>query len=104
MLMSKEPQIIASLDIETGQGAFRAHYSKDGLAELDFPSGRARPAAGQRGEKAPTLQVERWHEIAVAALLDTLDGKSPRQLPPLDWVGGTDFQNYPRSVNKPATP
>jgi O-6-methylguanine DNA methyltransferase len=77
------------LPISTRDGKFIAHYSEKGLAELNFPVGRASSrAAKQNG--IPT-KVKNWHRTTETALKKILAGKKSK-LPPLDWTGKTEFQ------------
>jgi O-6-methylguanine DNA methyltransferase len=77
------------LPISTRDGKFVAHYSEKGLAELNFPVGRASSrAAKQNGVPA---KIKIWHRTTEAALKKVLAGKKAK-LPPLDWTGKTDFQ------------
>jgi O-6-methylguanine DNA methyltransferase len=80
------------LPIPTTEGAFTAHYSEHGLAGLDFPDGR--PVAGKRKNNAaaPSAQILRWHKLTAQALNESLTGRAPRVLPPLDLSSGTEFQ------------
>jgi O-6-methylguanine DNA methyltransferase len=77
------------LPISTRDGEFIAHYSEKGLAELNFPVGRASPrAAKQNGVPA---KIKIWHRTTESALKKILAGKKSK-LPPLDWTGKTEFQ------------
>ncbi|MBI5383750.1 MAG: methylated-DNA--[protein]-cysteine S-methyltransferase [Verrucomicrobia bacterium] len=69
-------------------GTFRAHFTEDGLAGLDWPERVASPVA------SPTLTPSQrdWLELTRAALSDALAGVTPRRLPPLDLSRGTAFQ------------
>jgi O-6-methylguanine DNA methyltransferase len=81
--------IFYKLPISTHDGKFIAHYSEKGLAELDFPVGRASSrAAKQNGVPA---KIKNWHRVTETALKKVLAGKKSR-LPPLDWTGKTEFQ------------
>jgi O-6-methylguanine DNA methyltransferase len=80
-----------ALILPTAEGEFLAHYSEQGLCELDFPSeigGRNSPAA----QREVPAQVLRWHEFTTAAVTSVLKGSSPAALPPLDLSAGTEFQ------------
>jgi len=78
------------LQLTTELGEFRAAYSERGLAQLHFPSDE-RAAIG-----APTAtisaQIQRWHRLTSHAVLRILAGRAPKDLPPLDLSGGTEFQ------------
>jgi O-6-methylguanine DNA methyltransferase len=77
------------LPIATRDGKFIAHYSDKGLAELNFPVGRASSrAAKQNGISA---KIKNWHRMTETALKKILAGKKSK-LPPLDWTGKTEFQ------------
>jgi O-6-methylguanine DNA methyltransferase len=41
---------------------------------------------------APSAEIRRWHQLTVNALNETLAGRAPRDLPPLDLSSGTEFQ------------
>lgn len=80
------------LTIATDVGKFTAHYSKRGLAQLDFP-GDEQPRPGEKGHgETSSGEVQRWHEMTTTALRESLGGKTPTALPPLDLSIGTDFQ------------
>ena len=78
------------LAISTEEGAFVAHYSERGLARLDFPGTSGGKAAEATAEISK--QVRDWHKLTSRALNDTLAGREPRALPPLDLSRGTEFQ------------
>ncbi len=80
--------MIARLVIPTNDGDFVAHYSQNGLAQLDFPTARS----GVQSDKEISAPVRRWHRLTTDALNDALAGHAPRNLPPLDLSAGTDFQ------------
>jgi O-6-methylguanine DNA methyltransferase len=78
------------LSIRTPDGQFIARYSTKGLAELKFPSvGRASPRAVKK-PSVPT-QILRWHRTTSTGLKNSLAGRKPKNLPPLD-LNGTEFQ------------
>jgi O-6-methylguanine DNA methyltransferase len=77
------------LPIFTRDGEFIAHYSEKGLAELNFPVGRASPRAAKK-QLAPA-KIKNWHRTTESALKKILAGKKSK-LPPLDWTGKTEFQ------------
>lgn len=84
------------LPIATSLGVFIAHYSQQGLAELDFPRngpGRRVDQVVQKNSsgKVP-VEVLRWHRMTSVALKKVLTGRTAETLPPLDWTGKTDFQ------------
>lgn len=81
-------EIVASLPIQTKDGEFLASYSSAGLCALRFPRARKTRAVPT---KVPAV-VSRWHTLAENALRSSLEGRSPRKLPPLDMSAGTEFQ------------
>ena len=90
--MKAKPQPV-SLPVKTAAGAYIAHYSDKGLAELDWPkAGRAdllaRPVAAHR----LAAKIRGWQRLTEAALKNVLAGKPTGKLPPLDWSGKTEFQ------------
>jgi O-6-methylguanine DNA methyltransferase len=81
------------LPIPTREGRFTARYSKQGLAEIDFPKvGSARRADRTLRRSVPTNAISRWHRATEAALKNILAGRTAKKLPPLDLSGGTEFQ------------
>ena len=82
----------------TTDGVYLAHYSEKGLAELDFPNrdGLVMPNHKANGRavnsKQVPLQILRWHRFTTEALKAMLAGRAPKELPPLDWTGTTEFQ------------
>jgi len=85
---------LVELPVRTKDGIFLAHYSRDGLAGLDFPcpDGLVAPAGKARGAAAHSKQILRWHRMTAQALKNALAGRAPGNLPPLDWTGKTEFQ------------
>jgi O-6-methylguanine DNA methyltransferase len=79
--------IIASLGLETAHGTFAAHYSANGLAELDFPGQRK---LRETTETPPS--VRRWHKLTTRAVTQILEGKETGEMPPLDVAGATAFR------------
>ncbi len=76
------------LPIHTPHGVFLAHYSAEGLTDLDFPSSRtesAPPAQNVSDEAAS------WHKRTSATVTAILAGNPPDKLPPLA-PEGTSFQ------------
>jgi AraC family transcriptional regulator, regulatory protein of adaptative response / methylated-DNA-[protein]-cysteine methyltransferase len=82
---------IWALPIATSDGEFIAHYSREGLCGLDFPSGGKRPKPRAAAVPLPS-DIRRWHALATKALARALQGQEPEALPPLDWTSGTGFQ------------
>jgi O-6-methylguanine DNA methyltransferase len=100
-----KPQVktqFTKLSIPTRAGKFGARYSERGLAGLNFPKvGSARLprrslAKPDRADRTPRRGVPttiiRWHRTTAAALKNSLAGREPKSLPPLDLSGGTPFQ------------
>jgi O-6-methylguanine DNA methyltransferase len=80
------------LPIFTSDGQFVAHYSENGLAELNFPQvGTPRCGVRTSQRDVPT-KVRRWHRATAAALKNVLVGRSPKKFPPFDLSNGTTFQ------------
>lgn len=84
-----KPFLVASLAINTPDGAFIAHYSVQGLAALEFPSGKSQRPVESLPVPAP---VRKWHAVTVRGLRSVLAGRTPVELPPLDLASGTEFQ------------
>jgi len=83
---------LIELTVSTPNGKFIARYSEKGLAELNFPGAKA-PVAPKRSEGGPVpSNISKWHRATQSALEKILAGGEPRELPPLDWAGATDFQ------------
>lgn len=85
-----QPAHAIQIPVTTRDGEFIAHYSANGLAALDFPSGRG--AKTKSPEGSVPAQVAHWHHATTAALERALTGKTPESLPPLDLSVGTAFQ------------
>jgi O-6-methylguanine DNA methyltransferase len=82
---------LIELPISTRDGQFIARYSEKGLAELDFPNGRADlPVTLDARQRVPA-NIRNWHRATASALKNILAGNEPRKLPPLD-LAGTEFQ------------
>jgi O-6-methylguanine DNA methyltransferase len=77
------------LPISTRDGKFLARYSEKGLAELNFPVGRASSRAAKK-EIVPA-KIRGWHRTTESALKKILAGNEPDKFPPLD-LAGTAFQ------------
>ena len=82
-------EIIAIMEIETADGVFLTHYSKEGLAGLNFPQERNKTVVATA---QPPEEVLAWHKLTVKELENVLAGKEMGPLPPLDLSVGTDFQ------------
>jgi O-6-methylguanine DNA methyltransferase len=76
-----------SLPLATPDGVFTACYSAQGLAGLDFPTGRK-----ARAPESVPAQVRIWHGKTARAVKAALAGRAPGELPPLDLSAGTAFQ------------
>ncbi len=95
---------MVSTKIKTSQGTFIAKFSNRGLARLEFPGRRSSRRMGnpltRRDATLPPSDGERdgvrgfrhWHIATARALKQTLAGKTPNTLPPLDLASGTGFQ------------
>jgi O-6-methylguanine DNA methyltransferase len=71
--------------IKTTEGAFHAWFSDKGLAALSFPNGRT--------ERDADVDVPaEWKRQTAEALNAILRGEHPKQMPPLDFSRGTEFQ------------
>ena len=92
--MPRPPEVLHSVLIPTPLGNFLAHFSTDGLAQLDFPTKRARGEI----ESIEDLRGRflEWAEQTQAALLlelTTTPSRTPKlTLPPLDLTCGTKFR------------
>ncbi len=86
--------LLVELPIATRDGIFLAHYSPKGLAELDFPhrDGLISPSKRAVNSKQISLQILRWHRLTTDALKKVLAGIKPKEFPPFDWTGKTEFQ------------
>jgi len=82
---------IATLPIHTPEGTFLAHYSENGLMQLDFPSGK-NPVPGWAEVPGVRLKISRWHKLTTRALKEALAGKAVEAPPPYDLDEATDFQ------------
>ena len=90
-----------TLPIFTSDGQFVAHYSENGLVELNFP----KVGTHRRGIRSKFLRddrrtprrgvpttIRKWHRATAAALKNILAGHLPGKFPPLDLSNGTTFQ------------
>ena len=80
---------LVELPVVTADGAFIARYSEKGLAELNFPVGRAYSRAVKKEIIPAKIRV--WQRATEAALKKILAGRKPESFPPLD-MAGTEFQ------------
>jgi methylated-DNA-[protein]-cysteine S-methyltransferase len=83
---------MTSLAIPTAEGVFIAHYSRQGLARLSFPETNSEAVLPKNEATALPAEIRRWHDLTTTALNETLAGRAPRLLPPLDLSSGTEFQ------------
>jgi O-6-methylguanine DNA methyltransferase len=86
--MKQKKTIVATLRIETEVGDFIASYTPAGLARLDFPKQKSRPAKTD----SDVEPVKYWHELTKAAVRRALRGEPMTSFPPVDLSCGTDFQ------------
>lgn len=79
---------MTSLPISTPHGTFTATYTSAGLAQLHFPE-QPHPTnpSGDQPKK-----LDQWHQTTTRAVLDILEGRPVKKLPPLDLSAGTPFQ------------
>jgi O-6-methylguanine DNA methyltransferase len=80
----------STFSIPTSLGNFTAVYSENGLAVLSFPNGKA-ASNNDAGELKISPKIRDWHRKTEGALKNSLAGREPKELPPLDLVG-TEFQ------------
>jgi len=100
------PNQLFRLSIRTPDGQFIARYSSKGLAELKFPSfdrrrrgnesqissTSSKPVRDSSRRLLPVpIRILRWHRAVEAGLKNSLAGRKPKNLPPLD-LAGTEFQ------------
>ncbi len=79
------------LTIQTKLGLFTAWFSESGLARLEFPKNGAHSCQSGTSE-LPSVRAREWASLLETALDQTLSGKTPTVLPPLDLAAGTPFQ------------
>jgi O-6-methylguanine DNA methyltransferase len=77
------------LPISTRDGKFVARYSEKGLAELDWPVGRASARAVKSNSIPAKIKI--WHRTTETALKNILASREPKKFPPID-LSGTEFQ------------
>jgi methylated-DNA-[protein]-cysteine S-methyltransferase len=83
-----QPEMMMKLTIRTREGDFLAAYSERGLKALDFPNGKTGPS----GAPIQGKDILKWHKQTTAAVLAIVDGKDPKELPPLDLLEHTSFR------------
>ena len=82
---------MTATEIKTSHGTFIATFSERGLAQLDFPQSRnLRRSNGNDISKPKNLRA--WQTATAEALKQSLAGKTPEALPPMDLTSGTEFQ------------
>jgi O-6-methylguanine DNA methyltransferase len=87
------------LPIPTRGGEFLAHYSQNGLVELNFPNRHA-PGWPTQSNDGLSAQIHAWHRTTKTALEKMFAGEKAKKLPPLD-PAGTEFQkNVWREMQK----
>jgi O-6-methylguanine DNA methyltransferase len=85
---------LIELPVATRDGIFRAHYSGNGLAGLNFPAkqnGRADLWVSPDTRQRIPTNIRAWHRTTTNALKKILAGSEPKEFPPLD-LAGTNFQ------------
>ncbi len=86
----KIPANLTAVAIETPAGHFIAHYSDAGLARLEFP--RRYATLPQPNLNEWSAERLKWLALTKRAILDTLNGQSPSEFPPIDLSSGTEFR------------
>ena len=82
---------MTATEIKTSHGIFIATFSERGLAQLDFPRSRnLRRSNGNDVSKPKNLRA--WQTATAEALKQSLAGRTPKALPPLDLTSGQEFQ------------
>jgi AraC family transcriptional regulator, regulatory protein of adaptative response / methylated-DNA-[protein]-cysteine methyltransferase len=85
-------EALSRVSIDTSWGEFTAHFSVEGLAELDFP-GQARRTSRSRSVSTDSNRgLREWTALTRDALWAILNGDAPDAMPPLDVRAGTHFQ------------
>jgi O-6-methylguanine DNA methyltransferase len=80
-----------TIPLRTSAGEFLAGFSSEGLAQLDFPGVAMAKTFSLNDDELPG-KIVTWGRQTEQALGAALDGRPPKELPPLDWSGSTDFQ------------
>jgi len=83
------PKILHLASIPTPLGGFRAYFSADGLARLEFPAAEVETYAEL---PAPFRDWAARTEAALRFALTTKPGDRPPPLPPFDLSGGSKFR------------
>ena len=83
---------VTSLGINTPDGFFTAHYSKRGLARLDFPNAIGEKSRRESNGRPVSAEMQAWHKMTTRAVREVLAGGTHGELPPLDLSAGTEFQ------------
>ena len=84
--------IYFALPIETSVGTYNARYSLAGLCGLDFPTKQTAKTEPPKAAEQVPGRVQHWHAKTSRALKESLAGKVPKSLPPLDLSAGSAFQ------------
>lgn len=79
-----------ALSVVTPDGEFIARYSEFGLVGVEFPAKQTRSTAPPKATSS--APIRRWHNATTAAIKATLAGRAVKELPPLDFSAGTEFQ------------
>ncbi len=87
--MPRSPVILQIASVPTPQGNFRAHFSAEGLAQLDFPEAGVETVAKL---PAPYCDWAAQTEAALHTALAARPGGKPPPFPPLDLSVGTKFR------------
>ena len=92
--MPRPPEILHAALLPTPHGEFLAHFSVEGLAQLDFPTKRA-PDEAKLVDQLPARfrdWAEQTQSALIAALTDAVRRNLKTSLPPLDLSRGTKFR------------
>jgi O-6-methylguanine DNA methyltransferase len=73
-------------------GVFTTWLTERGLARLNFPARTHRASARAKASGSLSSEQQCWLKLTTLALESVLAGREPKQIPPLDWSGSTDFQ------------
>lgn len=84
-------KLLISIPIPTSDGEFMAHYSEQGLAELNFPKKPRKSSTPATTSTSLSKQIQKWHRLTESALKRVLAGKEPMAYPPMA-PAGTEFQ------------
>lgn len=89
-----------TVEVPTRGGVFTVSFTLRGLRSVEFPArDSSRPTSRPASSSSLNTQQRVWLEQTQTALDAVLAGKTPRELPPLDWSGHTEFrQNVWRAM------